>query len=79
MALHHISPQESMSDGHMNGLIILMTQLQVCVSGPCVCVRAPLTGGCQNEKGERAVIMASHVQQKHQREVICCSIFNQWR
>lgn len=46
VALHHISPQESMSDGHMNGLIILMTQLQVCVSGPCVysnvCACGPL-------------------------------------
>lgn len=66
-----------MSDGCVNSQIILIIRAQVCILCHRVCVC--LTGGCQNEKGERAVIMASHVQQKHQREVICCSIFNQWR
>lgn len=73
-----------MSDGRVNGLIILMTLWSMCILGQgvysrYVSVRVPLTAGCQNGKGKRAVIMASHVQQKHQREVICCSIFNQQR
>lgn len=53
---------------------VFKTTVHVCVTVP-VC----LTPGCQDEKGEIAVIMASHVQQKHQREVICWTIFNQWR
>lgn len=50
-----------------------------CIMYVCVTVPVCLTPGCQDEKGEIAVIMASHVQQKHQREVICWTIFNQWR
>lgn len=78
-----VSPRLPMSNGGGNGLITLS---QVCSGLFCVfcmyvCVTVPvcLTPGCQDEKGEIAVIMASHVQQKHQREVICWTIFNQWR
>lgn len=63
----------TMSNGGGNGLITLsqLCSWPFCVF--CVCVWLPvcLTPGCRDEKGEIAVIMASYVQQKHQREVIC--------